>query len=55
MNNKVYNFNKPVSKIPEVKVISKESKRKKWIRLGALFGALLMLGTCLVSLIMYIL
>ena len=54
MSNKVYNFNKPVSKIPEIKVVSKESKRKKIIRLGALLGALLMFGSCLVSLIMYI-
>ena len=55
MNNKIYSFNKPVKKIPEVKVEPKEPKRKKLIRFGALLGALLMFGTFLVSLLMYIL
>ncbi len=54
MKNKVYNFNKPKAKISEVKVVSKDSKRKKMIRLGALLGALLMIGTFLVSLLQYL-
>lgn len=54
MKNKVYNFNKPKTKISEVKVVSKDSKRKKMIRLGALLGALLMIGTFLVSLLQYL-
>lgn len=42
------------NKIPEKNVVKKESTKKKIIRLCALFGALLILGGFLLSLIMYI-
>lgn len=48
--NKIYSFNKNHTKST---TYSKDSKKKKIIRLFALLGALLMIGTFIVSLIGY--
>lgn len=49
MNNNIQRSNKKMSTIT---IISKESKRKKLIRLGALLGAIVMFGTFCISLIL---
>lgn len=51
-NNKTNNSPK---KIQTVEIVSKESKKKKLIRLGALLGAILIFGTFCISLIIYML
>lgn len=55
MSNKIYEFEqKPQKNTKHKNVVYKESRKKKFIRIGALLGALIMFLSFLVSIVMYI-